>query len=99
KLRWNFPAPAAPRARPVDGEAALAERDRPAASALGTGRPRRARRPAVAAAGAAILAHRERHRHAPAEHRDAKRHFDYGLDGLGRACFIAPRAASEDRRK
>ena len=54
------PAAAALGARPVDGEAALAERDRPAAVALGAGGPGGARRAARAGAGGAGLGHLQR---------------------------------------
>ena len=71
------PAPApALRARPVDGEPALAEGDRAPAVALRAGGPRGARRAAGAGAGRARLGDRQRDRHLAPERRDPERHLD-----------------------
>src|SRR5207245_1146403 len=85
---------------PRHREAALAERDRAPAPALGTGRERCTRRAAAPAAGGTHFRHPERHRHLAPQRRDAERDRDRGLDLL----FFLPygaalAAAAEDRRE
>src|SRR4029077_20473167 len=82
--------------RSCDREAALAERDRPAAVALRAGRERRPGRAPVPVTGGTDLCDRERDRHLPGPPRHPARHGDHGLEAP--APLLAP-SASEDRRE
>src|SRR4029077_1818549 len=82
-----------------DGKATLTEGDRPAASALGTGRERRAGRAARPAARRALLRQRQHDRNLAPERRHAERNRDHRLDLF---LFLRRRtraATPEDRRE
>ena len=81
--------------RPVDREAALAERDRSAALALGTGGPGRARRAAAAGAGGTGLGHRDGDRDLAAQRRHPERHLHHRFE---RSRSSAPPGARPGRR-
>src|ERR1019366_8486605 len=66
----------------VHGESALAERDHPAAAALGAALDLRARRCAAALARHTLLVEFELDRHLSAERRRAKRDVECGVDAL-----------------
>src|SRR5213080_1706067 len=79
-LRRHLPLTAAHRARPVDREPALPERNHPASPALRARGDGRARGGAAAVTGWANLRHRQRDRHLAAERGDAEWDRDRGLD-------------------
>src|SRR5437867_901236 len=79
-LRRHLPLTAAHRARPVDREPALPERNHPASAALRARGDGRARGGAAAVTGWANLRHRQCDRHLAAERGDAERDRDRGLD-------------------
>src|SRR5439155_21414535 len=79
-LRRHLPLTAAHRARPVDREPALPERNHPASPALRARGDGRARGGAAAVTGWANLRHRQRDRHLAPERANAKWDRDGGLD-------------------
>src|SRR5439155_18755705 len=97
--RGHPAAPAAAGARPLHGEATLAERDGPAPPAFGAGRERRPGRAARAATRRADFGQRERDGNLAAQRRDPERNRDRRLD-LVLVLEPGPGAApSKDRRE
>src|SRR4051812_4428548 len=93
------PAPALG-TRPVDGKAALPERDISPALALGTGRPRSTWCATASFTGGAGIGDRQGDRDLSAEHGNPEGHLDDGLERISSASpgpgFLAPSPA-EDR--
>src|SRR5256884_907096 len=99
RLRRDAPPAPAHRARPRNGEPALAERNRAAAFTFGTRREGGARCAARPAAGRAHLRQRECDGHAATQRSDPERDRDGGLDLVLVLGTRAAAAATENRRE